>query len=59
MTGMPPPGHAMAHDTPSGTGAVLVRANQADGYLGAAMLSQPDGAGQARAAATNERRNRR
>jgi hypothetical protein len=59
MTGMPPPRHAMAHDAPSGRGATLARANQADGYLGAAMLSQPDGIGQACTAATNERRNRR
>jgi hypothetical protein len=36
-------------------GAILVRAIQADSYLGAAKLSQLDGIGQVLADATNER----
>jgi hypothetical protein len=40
MTGIPPPRHAIVHDTPSGREAILVSAVQvqADGYLGAAKL---------------------
>jgi hypothetical protein len=59
MTGIPPSRHATVHDTPSRTGGALVRALHADGYLGAAKPSQPDGIGQVRAAATNERSNPR
>jgi hypothetical protein len=52
-----PPAHRA--DIPSGRGATLVRAIQADGYLGAAKLSQPGGIGRVSADATNGRRNLR
>ena len=42
------------HDTPVEEGAIVVRAIQADGYLGAAKLSPPDGAGQVCAAAAKK-----
>jgi hypothetical protein len=54
MTGMPPT-HAIVPDTPSGTGADLVPAIQADSDLGAAKPSQPDGIGLVSAAAASER----
>jgi hypothetical protein len=59
MTGMPPPSHALVPDSPSGTGATLVPAIQADGHPEAAQPSQPDRIGQVSAAATRERSNRR
>jgi hypothetical protein len=59
VTGVPPPRRAIVLTHPVEAGAVLARAIQADGYLGAAKLSQPDGIGQVSAAATNERSNRR
>jgi hypothetical protein len=55
MTGMPPPRHASVPGTPSGRGATLVPAIQADGYLGAAKPGRPDGIGLVCAAAANER----
>jgi hypothetical protein len=59
MTGLPPPGHAIAYDAPSGTGGDLVRALQADGYLRVAKLRQSDGSRLVSAAAMKERRSRR
>jgi len=54
MTDIPLSRHATGHDTQQKKGR-LVRALHADGYLGAAKPSQPDGIGQGCAAATKER----
>jgi hypothetical protein len=59
MTGLPPPRHAIVLDAPSGKGGDLLPELQADGYRGTAKPSQPDGNGQACAAATRERGNLR
>jgi len=58
VTGIPPPTHEIAHDTPSGEWAILVRAIQADDYL-AATVSQPDGIGEVCTAVIKNRKERR
>jgi len=59
MTGTRSPRQAIVHDAPVEERAILVRAIQADSYLGRAKLTQPDGIGQVPASDANGRRNLR
>lgn len=59
MTGIPPPNQAIVLDTPNCTGATSDPGFRPTATPGAAKPRQPDGTGQASAAATKERGNLR